>query len=557
MGCAVSAALPIPVIQLLQVLTIAIGAPGVNGVIAKVEARLQGRRGPRIRQPYYDLAKLFRKEALAPAGASWFFLAAPFIATTAYLTIPLLIPVLTTYGLPLGYMGDILGGGFLLSLASFVIATAALETGSPYAQLGSSRAKTFSAITEPVVLFVVFTVALLTGTDLPYALAATVRSSAGQVIRPAHLLAAAALFMVILLETGRIPVETHTGTNEFGMIEEARSFEHSGPFLALIRWGSELKQLILYTILADVFLAPWGLASTQRADAVVTRDRGPAGQGLCGRLRGRDHRQLLRQAAPVQDHRVRGGRLPARCARGVHAVPGGWLMSGVQAPGVYEGAANVIAAGMLLLEFGMLRQALVRDQLRLYMAQSGLISVLAIVIAADRNLPDLYALAALSFALKVVAVPLVMRRLLRRAGPINLADEETPGVAGSNTLSPATAVLAGIVLAAFGFFCFGAMGIKGPAAPALALALAGAMVLVSFGLMIVRRDVASQAIGFFSLENAISLAALVVASGLPLILEIAFLFDLLVAVVVFGLLIRAHHPKAESLSTADLTKLQG
>jgi Ni,Fe-hydrogenase III small subunit len=163
-----------------------------------------------VLQPYYDLLKLCRKEALAPSGASWFFLAAPLAAVAAYLTVPLLIPVLTTYGLPLGYMGDILGGGFLLSLASFLVATAALETGSPYAQLGSSRAKTFSAITEPVVLFVVFTVALLTGTDLPYALAATVRSSAGQVIRPAHLLASAALFMVILHETGRIPVETHT-----------------------------------------------------------------------------------------------------------------------------------------------------------------------------------------------------------------------------------------------------------------------------------------------------------------------------------------------------------
>jgi formate hydrogenlyase subunit 4 len=265
----VSAALPIPVIQLLQVLTVAIGAPGITGVIAKVEARLQGRRGPRVLQPYYDLAKLARKESLAPEQASWFFLAAPVIAGAAYLTIPLLIPVLTTYGLPLGYMGDILGGGFLLALASFVVATAALETCSPYAQLGSSRAKTFSAIGEPVVLFVVFTVALLTGTDLPYALAATVRSSAGQVIRPAHVLASAALFMVILLETGRIPVETHTGTNEFGMIEEARSFEHSGPYFALLRWGSELKQLILFTILANVFVVPWGLASSQRLDAIL------------------------------------------------------------------------------------------------------------------------------------------------------------------------------------------------------------------------------------------------------------------------------------------------
>jgi hydrogenase-4 component E len=229
-------------------------------------------------------------------------------------------------------------------------------------------------------------------------------------------------------------------------------------------------------------------------------------------------------------------------------------MDPAQAPGVYEGAANVIAAVMLLIEFGMLRQALARDQVRLYMAQSALISVLAIVIAADRNLPELYVLAALSAALKVVAVPLVLRRLLTRTGD---DEEEAVGVAGSNTLSPATAVLAGIVLAAFGFFCFGAMGIHGPAAPATALAIAGAMVLVAFGLMIVRRDVASQAIGFFSLENAISLAALVVAAGLPLILETAFLFDLLVAVVVFSMLIRTHHTRAESLSTADLTRLRG
>jgi hydrogenase-4 component E len=223
------------------------------------------------------------------------------------------------------------------------------------------------------------------------------------------------------------------------------------------------------------------------------------------------------------------------------------------APPIYVGAANVIAAVMLLIEFGMLRQALARDQVRLYAVQSALISVLAIVIAADRNLPDLYALAGLSAALKVVAVPLVLRRLL---GTI-VDEEEALGVAGSQTLSPASAVLAGIVLAAFGFFCFGSLGIRGPAAPATALAIAGAMVLVAFGLMIVRRDVASQAIGFFSLENAISLAALVVAAGLPLILETAFLFDLLVAVVVFGMLIRVQHARSESLSTADLTRLRG
>jgi formate hydrogenlyase subunit 4 len=265
----VSGVLPVAAVATLQPLTVLAAAPGVTGVIAKVEARLQGRRGVRVLQPYYDLAKLFRKEALAPQGASPVFLLAPIIAMTCYMTIPLLIPVLTDYGLPLGYMGDILGGGFLLSLASFAIAVGAAETGSPYAQLGSSRAKTFAAITEPVILFVVFAVALVTATDLPYALAATVRSSASQMIRPAHLMAAAALFLVILYETGRIPVETHTGTNEFGMIEEARGFEYSGPYFALLRWGSACKQLILYTIFINVFIAPWGLASTGKATDVI------------------------------------------------------------------------------------------------------------------------------------------------------------------------------------------------------------------------------------------------------------------------------------------------
>jgi formate hydrogenlyase subunit 4 len=261
--------MPVAAVQGLQVLTVAVGAPGVTGVIAKLEARLQGRRGPRVLQPYYDLGKLFGKEALAPVGAGPVFLVAPLVSFACYLTVPLLIPVLTSYPLPLGYMGDILGGGFILALASFLIAVAAAETGDPYAQLGSSRAKTFAAITEPVVLLVVFTVALVTTTDLPYVLGATVRSGPDQIVRPAHLLASAALFMVILFETGRIPVETHTGTVELGMIEEARPFEHSGPYYALLKWGSSAKQLVLFVIFINVFVAPWGLSSSRELGAVV------------------------------------------------------------------------------------------------------------------------------------------------------------------------------------------------------------------------------------------------------------------------------------------------
>lgn len=232
------------------------------------------------------------------------------------------------------------------------------------------------------------------------------------------------------------------------------------------------------------------------------------------------------------------------------------LASTVAPPGVFSGSANVIAVGVLLLEFGMFRQALLRDQVRLYAAQSALISVLAVVVAAVRHLPELYVLAGLSFALKVVLVPLVLRRLLRGLD----ARGEGPGwtdIAGSGSLSLANTVLLAIAVAAFGVFSIAALGIRSPVLPGTALSISVAVVLVAFVLMITRRDVASQAIGLFSLENGVSLTSLVVAAGMPLILEVAFLFDLLVAVVVFGLLIRVHHGRADSLSTAELTSLRG
>lgn len=232
------------------------------------------------------------------------------------------------------------------------------------------------------------------------------------------------------------------------------------------------------------------------------------------------------------------------------------VAAAVAPPGVFSGSANVIAVGVLLLEFGMFRQALLRDQVRLYAAQSALISVLAVVVAAARHLPDLYVLAGLSFALKVVLVPLVLRRLLRGLGERGGGPGWTD-IAGSGSLSLANTVLLAIGVAAFGVFSIAALGLRSPVLPGTALSISVAVILVAFVLMITRRDVASQAIGFFSLENGVSLTSLVVAAGMPLILEIAFLFDLLVAALVFGLLIRVHHGRADSLSTAELTSLRG
>ena len=230
-----------------------------------------------------------------------------------------------------------------------------------------------------------------------------------------------------------------------------------------------------------------------------------------------------------------------------------YLLTAVMAPtasvpSVFDGTANTVAVVVLLLEFLMLRAALLRAQIRLYAAQSVAVSVLAVVVASGRGIPELYALAAMSLALKAVIVPLVILRLLRDAS------EE---IAGSGALGVASVIILSIVVAAFGFFVVGALDIHSAVLPATALSLSVAVVLVAFILMIVRRDVVSQAVGFFSLENGVSMASLVVAAGLPLILEVAFLFDLLVAVVVFGVLMRLHHGRTQSLSTETLTRLRG
>ena len=220
----------------------------------------------------------------------------------------------------------------------------------------------------------------------------------------------------------------------------------------------------------------------------------------------------------------------------------------IPAPGLYAGLANGLAMLVLLTEFAMLRAALLRAQLRLYAAQSLLVSVLAGVVAYERDVPELYLLAVLSLLLKVIAVPWLVRRMLRSS------DSE---IAGSGVLGVPSEMLLAVAVATFAFFATGRLDIQSPVLPTTALALSVAVVFVAFVLMIVRRDVVSQGIGFFSLENGVSLASLVVAAGMPLILEVAFLFDLLVAVVVFGVLMNVHHRRSESLSTLHLTKLKG
>ncbi|MGA2007742.1 MAG: NADH-quinone oxidoreductase subunit H [Solirubrobacteraceae bacterium] len=540
--------LPDWAIQVLQVVTILAFAPLVSGVVAWAEAKVQQRRGPRVLQPYYDIFKLLRKETVLPAPAGPLFRAAPYVSFAAYATVPLLIPALTTFPLPLGYMADFFGVGLILALASFAVSVAAVDSGSPYAQLGSSRLRSFGAFNEPTVIFVTFVLALTTHTDLPYAFGASLRSASVAVVRPSHLLMVAAFFMLVLAESGRIPVENHGSTLEFGQIEEARVAEHSGPGLACLRWGSAVKQLLLFTIFMNVLVVPWGLAGSGRLGVVALAI------GL-----------LLVKALGVGGvvvviessfAKLRLYKIPEfTVASFLFAVLAVVIFLfepsfGDQHLSVFGAAATITAVGVLLAEFAMLRSQDVWEQLRLYAFGSVLVAALAFATAATgRGGGELYALGAVTIALKALVFPLGIALVLRRLG----AQSRVP-----SSIGVPSAILIGVALCAFAFIALRPVHIGSESLlPLSALPVAVGGVLVALLLMVVRPYAPSQLLGFLVLENAVSVATLVIAPGLPIILALLLLFDVLIGVLVFVVLVQYLAVERTAVRTDVLNRLTG
>ncbi len=250
-------------LQVLQSLTVMLLAPLYVGVIARAEAVVASKRGPSIFQPYYDLAKLLRKGETLSNQSSWVYRCAPFVVFSCYLTVSTIVPIITSAPLPLAFLADLIGGAFLLSLAGFVMALAALDTASPNGGLGSSRATWIGSLAEPALILVFFTVGVLSASDNPYLMNHAVASSPYALVLPTHVLGTVAFFLLLLVESGRIPIENPSGSIEISMIEEGRILEYAGRSYALMRWGGYMKFFLLSSIFMNVFVIPWGLGNAR------------------------------------------------------------------------------------------------------------------------------------------------------------------------------------------------------------------------------------------------------------------------------------------------------
>jgi formate hydrogenlyase subunit 4 len=170
---------------------------------------------------------------------------------------------------PLGLFGGVLAVIYLLGLGRFFLALGGLDTGSSFGGLGSSREMTISALAEPAMMLAVFTVAIGANSTSLSEIARVAVGQEWRFLAPSQMLAAAAMCMVLIAETGRIPVDNPATHLELTMIHEAMILEYSGPDLALIEWGASIKQLLLMTLLINSFW-PFGLQAGWSLAGVAT-----------------------------------------------------------------------------------------------------------------------------------------------------------------------------------------------------------------------------------------------------------------------------------------------
>ena len=253
-------------IAVVHVVIMAAGAPLLVGALRTLKARLVGRRGPVPWQPYRDLRKLFAKTPVVSTTTSWLFRATPYVLMSTMITAALAAPVLSSRP-PLAFAGIILLM-YLLLVGTFFLALAGLDAGSAFGGMGSSRGVAVAALAEPTVILAVLALSLRANTTN---LGGVVEGLAHEPLlaaNPVHLLAFAAFFIVMLAETGRLPVDNPATHLELTMIHEAMVLEYSGRHLALVEWASSMKLLLFLTLLANLFF-PWGVPAVLGPSALL------------------------------------------------------------------------------------------------------------------------------------------------------------------------------------------------------------------------------------------------------------------------------------------------
>jgi formate hydrogenlyase subunit 4 len=243
-------------LQGMQMVLVLALAPLLVGFTRKVKARMLRRRGPPVLQPYRDLLRLIRKDAVIAQNASWLFRAGPYMIFAATWVAAALVPTFAT-GLLFSWTADLIAITALLGSARFFLALVGMDIGTSFGGIGASREMMFASLAEPAMIMIAFTLALLAGSTQLSAIAQLMLTHGS--LRVSLGLALAALIIVAIAENARIPVDNPATHLELTMVHEAMVLEYSGRHLAMIELAAAVKLLLYISLISCIFF-PWGLA---------------------------------------------------------------------------------------------------------------------------------------------------------------------------------------------------------------------------------------------------------------------------------------------------------
>lgn len=227
--------------------------PLLLGIINKTKAAFAGRKGAPILQPYHDLIKLMRKGVVLSSSTTWIFRIGPVVTLATVILAGLLIP-LGSSGAPIAFTGDLILFAYLFGLARFFTTSAALDTGSAFEGMGSAREVTFAVLSEPALFFAFLVLAKLSASLSLTPMLQNAATGFPSGAAPSIVLIALGLFIVLLAETCRIPVDDPNTHLELTMIHEVMVLDHSGPWLGTMLYASSLKLFVLGAVLLEVVL---------------------------------------------------------------------------------------------------------------------------------------------------------------------------------------------------------------------------------------------------------------------------------------------------------------
>ncbi len=534
-----------PVLAVLQVAFIFALAPLLVGVMRKTKARIQGRAGSPVLQPYLDIAKLLSKGTAKSSATSFIFTITPIVGFVSVLIAALMLPIFASAPF---LAGGVITFAYIFSIGRFLTALSGLDAGSAFGGMGSSREMLYSVLIEPAMFAIILFLAV-SGSMGIVPLAPDIQSWLAAAATPSYWLIAAALLIAVMAETGRLPFDNPATHLELTMVHEAMILENSGPGLALIEWAHAAKIFLLLSFMITL-LAPGSLQASPFWPAALLLVSAviailiAAIESLIAKVRLFKVSELLTFAVLLA--------LTAYLANVFvsNADGVGWSQA-------------MLALAMLLCAVYFTFSITFRTRIRLYILQSlCLVLILFQISFSDGAAGMNYLFVAAIAAFKILVIPFVLYQStgfniklmplqfylrFRDAHKKFMTDLDADPIFMHAPMATSRALSYAIILIVLSFLISSVLG-----GNTIMLPLVIALILIGMLIIASKTHLLLQLLGFLMMENGVVLLPYALHVNMPLLGEVVTLFDLVILVRITLLL---SFKMKETHGTLDTKKL--